>query len=197
MDSWFVAFGLFALSMSASPGPNNVMVTASGANFGFRRTIPHMLGISFGFPVMLLGVGLGAGKILSSHPEFQTALKIIGAVYLVYLAWRICRTAAPTGEKPPGRPMTFIEAAAFQWLNPKAWMIATRALGTYAPMGENLIISLVWMGAIFVTACLPAVVFWTFLGMGFSQLLSSERSRRMFNIAMAGLLLASIILVFI
>lgn len=173
------------------------MVTASGANFGFRPTIPHMLGISFGFPVMLLGVGLGAGKILTAHPEFQTTLKIIGAVYLVFLAWRICRTATPTGEKPHGRPMTFLEAAAFQWLNPKAWMIAVGALGTYAPMGENLIINLVWMGAIFVAACLPSVAFWTFLGIGFSQLLSSRRSLRVFNFAMAGLLLASIVLVFI
>ncbi|MDA1311173.1 MAG: LysE family transporter, partial [Proteobacteria bacterium] len=91
MEPWLLAFGLFALAMAASPGPNNVMMTASGANFGFRRSIPHMLGVAFGFPVMLIGVGLGVGSIFVLYPMVRTILQIIGGLYLLTLAWRIAQ----------------------------------------------------------------------------------------------------------
>jgi threonine/homoserine/homoserine lactone efflux protein len=192
-----IAFGLFALSMSASPGPNNVMVTASGANFGFRRTLPHMFGVALGFPVMLLGVGVGFGAILSRHPELQTILQIVGAVYLLALAWRIASAGEVAVGQSPARPMTFLAAAAFQWLNPKAWLIAVGAIGTYAPTDASLITSLLIMGIIFVLACLPSVGLWTLIGTGVGRLLSTPRSTRIFNIAMALLLVASLALVFI
>lgn len=196
MDSWIIAFAFFALSMSASPGPNNVMVTASGANFGFRRTLPHMFGVAFGFPVMLLGVGIGVGALLTAHPEIQTVLRVIGSVYLLYLAWRIARSGdLEVGAKKP-RPLTFLEAAAFQWLNPKAWLIAVGALGTYAPSGQPLTPNLLIMGLIFILACLPSVGVWTLIGAGVGQLLSTPRAMRLFNITMAALLVASLALVF-
>lgn len=183
--------------MSASPGPNNVMVTASGANFGFRRTLPHMFGIALGFPVMLFGVGIGFGAVLAIHPEIQTILQIIGAIYLSVLAWRIARTGEVAVGAAAARPMTFLEAAAFQWLNPKAWLIAVGALGTYAPADVPLTSSLLVMGMIFVAACLPSVGLWTLIGTGVGRLLSTQRATRLFNICMALLLVASLALVFI
>jgi threonine/homoserine/homoserine lactone efflux protein len=196
MDSWIVAFAFFALSMSASPGPNNVMVTASGANFGFRRTLPHMFGVAFGFPVMLLCVGVGVGALLANHSEIQTGLRVIGSLYLLYLAWRIARAGdLEVGASKP-RPMTFLEAAVFQWFNPKAWLIAVGALGTYAPSGEPLAPNLLIMGLIFILACLPSVGFWTLIGAGVGRLLSTQSAMRIFNISMAALLVASLALVF-
>jgi threonine/homoserine/homoserine lactone efflux protein len=197
MESWIIAFGFFALSMSATPGPNNVMVTASGANFGFRRTIPHMFGVAFGFPVMLLGVGIGFGAVLAIHPEIQTVLRVIGAAYLLVLAWRIARAAEVRVGAVTARPMSFVEAAAFQWLNPKAWLIAVGALGTYAPTGEPLAPNLLVMAVIFVAACLPSVGLWTLIGTGVGRLLSTRRALRAFNIAMALLLVASLALVLV
>ena len=197
MEPWIIAFGFFALSMSATPGPNNVMVTASGANFGFRRTLPHMMGISLGFPVMLFGVGIGFGAILAIHPKIQHVLQIVGAAYLLVLAWRIVRAGNVGVEAETARPMSFLEAAAFQWLNPKAWLIAVGALGTYAPANESLIATLPVMGLIFVMACLPSVALWTLIGTGFGRLLATPRAMRSFNICMALLLVGSLALVFV
>ncbi|MGO4841915.1 LysE family translocator, partial [Rhizobiaceae sp. 2RAB30] len=110
---------------SVTPGPNNLMLLASGVNFGFQRTVPHMLGIGAGFLVLLLSIGLGLGALLSAYPALHLALKFAGGAYLLYLAWRIAMSRSLSdsrGEK--ARPMSFLEAAAFQWVNPKAWMIA-------------------------------------------------------------------------
>lgn len=197
MEPWIIAFGFFALSMSASPGPNNVMVTASGANFGFRRTLPHMFGVALGFPVMLLGVGVGFGAVLAIHPQIQTVLQIVGSAYLLVLAWRIARATEAGVGAAMARPMSFLEAAAFQWLNPKAWLIAVGALGTYAPAGEPLAPNLLVMGVIFTAACLPSVGLWTLIGTGVGHLLSTPRALRAFNITMALLLVASLALVFV
>jgi threonine/homoserine/homoserine lactone efflux protein len=197
MEPWIIAFGFFALSMSASPGPNNVMVTASGANFGFRETLPHMFGVAFGFPAMLVCVGIGFGAVLAIHPEIQTVLQFIGGAYLLVLAWRIARAGEVVVGTPTARPMRFLEAAAFQWLNPKAWLIAVGALGTYAPADEPLASNLLIMGMIFVAACFPSLGVWTLIGTGFGRLLSTRRAMRAFNICMALLLVASLALVFV
>ena len=197
MDPWYFAFGFFALSMSASPGPNNVMMTASGANFGFRRSLPHMVGVAVGFPVMLISVGLGFGALLSVYPAIQTVLQIIGSLYLLFLAWRIANAGRDTAGARPRRPMRFFEAAAFQWLNPKAWLIAVGALGTYVRPDVDLLTSLLLMSALFVLACLPSVALWTVMGMGVDRLLTSDRALRAFNVAMAGLLVASLAMVFL
>jgi threonine/homoserine/homoserine lactone efflux protein len=153
--------------------------------------------VALGFPVMLLGVGLGIGAVLVAHPEIQTALRIAGSLYLLVLAWRIARAGdVEVGAAPP-RPMRFLEAAAFQWLNPKAWLIAVGALGTYAPRDAPLAPSLLIMGLIFIAACLPSVGFWTLIGTGIGRMLSTPRAVRVFNIAMALLLVASLALAFV
>src|SRR3954468_20974623 len=113
---------LYAFVTSITPGPNNFMLLASGVNFGFWRTVPHMLGISVGFASLLIGVGCGLGAMLVAFPALHTSLKIAGGAYLLYLSWRIAssRSLATDGEAG-ARPMTLIESAAFQWINPKAW----------------------------------------------------------------------------
>ena len=124
----FLALLLFAFTTSITPGPNNMMLFASGVNFGFRRTIPHMFGIGAGFLSLLLGVGLGLGALLHMVPAVYTALKFAGGAYLVWIAWKI-GTSRSLGEGTSGvKPMSFLGAAAFQWVNPKAWVMAVTAM---------------------------------------------------------------------
>ena len=128
----FVALLAYAFVTSITPGPNNFMLLASGVNFGFWRTVPHMFGISVGFASLLIGVGCGLGALLTAFPALHTSLKVAGGAYLLYLAWRIAssRSLATDGEAAP-RPMTLLEAAAFQWVNPKAWVMAVVAMAAY------------------------------------------------------------------
>jgi threonine/homoserine/homoserine lactone efflux protein len=188
--AWLASATAFAVVMSASPGPNNAMVAASGANFGLRRTWRHMLGTALGFPVMLLAVALGAGEVLRASPGLQSALRWAGAAWLLWLAWRIA-TAAPAipGEAAPGRPIGFMEAALFQWVNPKAWMIAIGAAATYATEPWRSLV----LAAIFVLAALLSLLAWAALGSGAARLLRSPAALRGFNRAMALLLAASLL----
>ena len=186
---------LFALSMSATPGPNNVMVTSSGATYGFRRTLPHVLGISVGFPVMVLLVGLGLGSVFVAYPVVHKALKIVGVAYMLWLAARIAMAGRPEVNAANGRarPLTFFEAAAFQWVNPKAWIIAVAAVATYAGLAGNLWVETVMIAGVFMFVTLPAVSGWAMIGSGVGAVLSTDRQFRLFNGAMAALLVLSLI----
>ncbi|RVQ17251.1 LysE family translocator, partial [Sinorhizobium meliloti] len=138
-----LALFLFAFTTSITPGPNNMMLFASGVNFGFVRTIPHMLGIGIGFFVLLIAVGLGLGALLHSVPLLYTALKFAGGAYLVWIAWKI-GTSRSLGEgRANAVPMTFLQAAAFQWVNPKAWVMAVSAMATYTSSDSYLMSVLV------------------------------------------------------
>ena len=127
----FLALVLFAFTTSITPGPNNMMLFASGVNFGFARTIPHMLGIGAGFLSLLIAVGLGLGALLHSVPVVYMALKFAGGAYLLWVAWKIGTSRSLSDGKTGAQPMTFIGAAAFQWVNPKAWVMAVTAMATY------------------------------------------------------------------
>ena len=127
----FLALLLFAFVSSITPGPNNLMLLASGVNFGFVRTIPHMLGIGIGFLVLLLAVGFGLGAVLTAYPPIHTALKMAGGAYLLYLAWKIAMTRTMGAATGTAKPMTFLQAAAFQWVNVKAWVMAVTAMSLY------------------------------------------------------------------
>src|SRR5690606_12200729 len=127
----FLALVLFAFTTSITPGPNNMMLFASGVHFGFRRTIPHMLGIGAGFLSLLIGVGFGLGALLQSVPLVYTVLKFAGGAYLLWIAWKIGSSRSLSEAKSGARPMSFIGAAAFQWVNPKAWVMAVTAMATY------------------------------------------------------------------
>ena len=133
MSDALIALVLFSFVSSVTPGPNNMMLLASGLNFGFRRTIPHMLGIGIGFTIMVLLIGLGLGQVFVRFPVLYTALKLAGAVYLIWLALKIARSGPISRDEPnsAAEPFTFLQAAAFQWVNPKAWMMAVTAVATY------------------------------------------------------------------
>ena len=130
-----LGFALFALVTSITPGPNNTMLLASGVNFGFNRTIPHMLGITCGFFILVLAVGFGLGAVFQTYPVLYNVLRFVGAAYLLYLAWKIAHSGpvSDTGEGQ-GKPISYLGAAAFQWVNPKAWIMAIGAISTYTPL---------------------------------------------------------------
>lgn len=202
MLSLAVAFLPFALTMSVTPGPNNFMVAASGATFGFRRTLPHMLGITCGAPVMLVAVGLGLGEVFRLEPRLHEVLRYVGAAFLLYLAWRIARTAPKElpgeGEKRVTRPIGFFTAAAFQWVNPKAWSICIGAVSTYTTVGGEVRLEVLVLGLTLAAACLPSVAIWTGFGVGIGRLLAGDPRRlRIFNGAMGLLLALSVALLFI
>jgi len=188
----FLALLVFAFVSSITPGPNNVMLLASGVNFGFCRTVPHMLGIGIGFVVLLLAVGLGLGAVLTAYPQLGLGLKAAGAVYLVVLAWRIAmsRSMADKGGSS-GCPMSFLEAAAFQWVNPKAWVMAVTAMALYtsaeAPFASVLLVALA-----FGVVNLPCVSSWAAFGTSLRGFLSDPVRLKWFNIAMGVLLAASL-----
>lgn len=185
-----LALSAFALVSSITPGPNNLMLLASGANFGFRRSIPHMLGIGIGFTVMIVLVGLGLIRLFELIPLSYTVMKVFAVMYMSWLAWKIARAAPPAEGQAGGAPLTFLQAAAFQWVNPKAWAMALTAITAYAPdrdLASVLIVALVF-GAI----NLPSVSSWTLLGQQLRRLLTNPMRLKVFNFTMAGLLLASL-----
>jgi threonine/homoserine/homoserine lactone efflux protein len=184
------ALCLFVFVSSITPGPNNLMLMASGANFGFRRTIPHMLGIGGGVVLMVLLIGIGLINFFNAYPVSYTILKVASVSYLLYLAIKIAKSGTPQGNSGGGEPMTFLQAASFQWVNPKAWAMVLTAVSVYSPSRSVSAIALV--AAIFGAINLPVVSLWTLLGQEMARLLSSPRRLRTFNITMAVLLVASL-----
>jgi threonine/homoserine/homoserine lactone efflux protein len=185
----------FQLSMGITPGPNNILVASSGVNFGFRPTIPHILGITVGYPVMLLVVGLGLGRIFMAVPSIHAVLKYICIAYLLYLAWRIATTSA-IGEARTSRPLSFMQAAAFQWVNGKGWVVALSAVTTYTVVNRTLPLQMLALAAMALIITLACVSCWTFFGSVLRQFLYTERRLKWFNYSMASLLVLSIIPVF-
>jgi threonine/homoserine/homoserine lactone efflux protein len=186
------ALGVFAFVSSITPGPNNLMLMTSGTNFGFRRTLPHLLGVAIGFVLMLLVVGAGVGAAFQAIPGASLALKGASAAYLLYLAYRIAVAGPPSTEGRPGaRPLTFLQAAAFQWVNPKAWTMALTAVAVYVP-GENGALGLPVVAVVFGAVNLPCVGLWALAGVQLRRLLDRPQALRAFNIAAAFLLVASL-----
>ena len=184
----FAALVGFAFVSSVTPGPNNMMLLASGVNFGFRRTVPHMLGIGFGFASLLLGVGFGLGALLTAFPALHLALKLAGGAYLLYLAWRIASSRTLAEADGASRPMFFLEAAAFQWINPKAWVMAVTAMAIYTTP-EAPVVSVLLVTTAFALVNVPSVSVWAGFGTALRGWLSDPARLRWFNITM-GLLLA-------
>lgn len=184
---------VFAAVSVSSPGPNNVMITASGVNFGFRRTIPHMLGIAIGFAVMNLAVGLGLGRMFETYPLIHVVLKYVSIVYLVYLAWKIANSGPVEEGRARAKPFTFLQAAAFQWVNPKAWAIAVGAVATFTTVGGDLLGEVMVMSLIFLLCTIPSASTWTFFGTVIGRFLHTPERLKAFNWFMAGLLLLSLV----
>jgi threonine/homoserine/homoserine lactone efflux protein len=187
----FLALVVYAFVTSVTPGPNNFMLLASGVNFGFFRTIPHILGISAGFAALLFSVGLGLGALLSAYPALHTALKVAGAAYLLYLAWRIARSRSLGGGGGQSRPMSFLEAAAFQWVNPKAWVLAVTAMAVYTDPAQPFL-SVAIVAIAFTLVNLPSVSSWAGFGMALRGFLADPVRLKWFNVAMGVLLAATL-----
>lgn len=185
----FMALLVFAFVTSITPGPNNFMLMASGVNFGFVRTIPHMLGIGAGFLSLLLGVGFGLGAVLTAYPALHVGLKIAGGAYLLYLAWRIGSSRSMSGgDGSSSQPMSFMAAAAFQWVNPKAWVMAVTAMAIYTNPAAPFL-SVILVSVAFALVNLPSVSTWAGFGVALRGFLSDPVRLKWFNIAM-GLALA-------
>ena len=187
-----LAFCAFAAIASITPGPNNTMILASGLNYGFMRSLPHLLGICLGFTFMVFATGLGLHAVFVQFPMLQVILKYVGALYLLWLAWNLARTAPMTADElSASRPMSFAGAAAFQWVNPKAWVMALGALTTYLPQSSR-VLDVALMAAVFGVMCLFAVSAWAGFGVAMRRVLQNPRSVRVFNVCSALLLVASL-----
>ena len=187
-----LAFAGFAFVSSITPGPNNAMLLASGVNFGFRRTIPHIAGIAIGCVVMLLLVGLGLGQAFAALPWLYGVLRIVGAAYLLWLAWHIVCAGPIAARDGTGRPMTFVQGMAFQWVNPKAWIMVVGAVSTFAPrdaFAHNVMVLALLLGLV----NLPSICIWAGFGTALRPLLSHPRRVRIFNVTMASLLVLSVV----
>lgn len=180
----------FAFITTVTPGPNNLMLMASGANFGFRRTLPHMLGIVGGVSAMALLVGAGLMAVFDAVPALNLALKALSLAYLLWLAFKIATAAPPEERAADARPMTLLQAAAFQWVNPKAWAMCLSAITLYAP--DRSLLSVAIVAGAFAVVAFPAISLWAWLGTVIRQWLSNRARLRVFNLTMAGLLVASL-----
>jgi threonine/homoserine/homoserine lactone efflux protein len=187
---------LFAAAMCLTPGPNVVMVTATALNFGFRRALPHILGITFGFGVMVMAIGFGLAGLFQAEPRLHTLLKYAGATYLLYLAWRIAQTGAAKSAAARAKPITFAEAVLFQWINPKGWVTALGALAAYTTVGGDVLLQTAVITLVLAGACFASVVIWAGFGAAIARFLAGPRARLAFNWSMAGLLVLSLIPVF-
>ena len=181
----------FALATLFSPGPNNLMLMASGANFGLRRTVPHLLGVATGFPLMAAAVGLGLGALFHGWPPAATILKVLATGIMLWLAWKIANAAPPEERGAEGRPLTYLQATAFQWINPKAWVMAIGAMGAYAATGG--VPQVLAVAGVFLALGLCSALAWTTAGTQLRRLLTSPARLRAFNWTMAALLVASLI----
>ncbi len=183
----------FAFVMSVTPGPNNLMLLASGANFGWWRTLPHMLGIGTGFVIMVVLVGSGLIQIFDAFPITYGILKAGSIAFLVYLSYKIATATPPKDPSGAalGTPMTFVQAALFQWVNPKAWAMALSAISAYTPEGSG-VWGVVIVALVFGAVNFPSINLWVFLGTQLRRLLNVPWKLRAFNYGAALLLLASL-----
>jgi threonine/homoserine/homoserine lactone efflux protein len=187
------ALAAFAFVMSITPGPNTMLLLASGVNHGFRATVPFMAGITAGLPVMLLGIGLGLGQVFVIVPWLYTALKVFSVVYLLWLAWKIA-TARPQSSSDPASvrdAMTFWQGAGFQWVNPKAWTLCLSIVSAYT-VPDQYAASLLAAAVVFIIVSVPSVAIWALFGVSLRRFLQDPVRVRVFNVAMALALVASL-----
>ncbi len=187
----------FAIASTGTPGPNNIMLTASGANFGYRRSLPHIFGIQFGFPSMVLAVGLGLGQVFTAYPGLHQVLKYVGSAYLLFLAWKIATAARPKSATHEAKPFTFMQAALFQWVNPKAWIMSVAALTAYTTGEGSYVLEALLVAGVFFAVSFPLISLWCLFGALIGRWLTSQKALMVFNGIMSALIVASIALLYI
>jgi len=191
-----VAFVLFSVAAAGTPGPSNALLTATGANVGVLRGLPCLLGVSLGMGLMMFVVAFGLGSVILHNPVVLEGVKWCGAAVLCWLAWKIA-TAGRAGATDGGPPVGFLGAAAFQWINPKSWLVCASAAATFLADGaSSALAQSAAFGLTFTLAALPSCLPWLAFGAVLHRVLRSERARRIFNGAMGALLAASVILIF-
>ena len=190
---------LVALAFVASitPGPNNLMLIASGMNHGIRRTIPHVAGVSLGFAFLIFVIALGLGTLFERYAAIEQILKVLGGLYLLYLAWRIFNTKAVLEGEATERPMTFVEAALFQWVNPKAWVMATTATSTLLVTTSSVIAGAAALTFGFWIVNLPCILVWLVSGAALAQWVNDDRRATLMNRLLGMLLAATVVLLFV
>ena len=185
---------LFMLSMTLTPGPNNVMLTASGANYGYWRTLPHIFGILIGCLVLFIAIALGLGLVFERYPIVQTLLKVLGSAYLLYLAWKIATAPPPDfASQQDARPMTFLAACLFQFANPKAWVMAISGIASFTLSGDAFLASAVVVIAVMGMTNLPSIALWAGFGVAVGKMMKTRRHWQVFN-AVMGMLTAACVL---
>jgi threonine/homoserine/homoserine lactone efflux protein len=183
---------LFVISTAITPGPNNVMLMTSGLNHGIRKSVPHLVGINVGFTLMLIIIGMGLGSAFDSYPLFHQTIKIAGVLYLAYLAWMIAVTPTETQQLEKAKPITFLQAALFQWVNPKAWVMITGAVGSFTTQSTNIYLQVLMIAGTFAVLGTPCGATWLLSGVSLRRFLENPKYLRIFNRTMAILLIISI-----
>ena len=191
MTQYLIALFTFCFVTTVTPGPNNLMLMTSGVNFGFRRSVPHMLGVALGFSLMVLIVGLGLAGVFHTEPRAVRALQVVSIVYMLWLAWKIANAGAPKEGTAKARPLGFLQAAGFQWVNPKAWAMALTATSIYAP--DQSLSAMALVAGAFTAVNLPSVAIWVSMGQAMRRLLTRTRWLTIFNWTMAALLILSLL----
>ncbi len=192
-----LAVATFAFVTSATPGPNNIMLTASGVNFGYRRSLPHMLGIISGMATMNIAVGLGLGAVFTQFPLLQQILRVIGSAYLLWLSWQLLTFSSLGKTKQSGKPFTFMQAAAFQYVNPKAWVMVISANASFTLMGEDYWLSVGLIVIAYMVIGLPSISIWAGFGQYIRRFLDNPRILRLFNFGMAVLTAACVVFIWL
>ena len=190
--SMLPSLALFALSASITPGPNNAMIMASGVNHGIRKSLPHFVGINLGFFLMVISVGFGLGAVFEAIPTLHTVIKVLGILYLLYLAWLIATTPTMAEAQSAAKPLTLAQAALFQWVNPKAWVMISGAIATFTSSSSSIYAQVLLVATVFITVGTPSCLLWLFGGVGLRRLLNKPQRLKAFNVMMALLLVASL-----
>jgi threonine/homoserine/homoserine lactone efflux protein len=195
MNALLIPLILFAIACCITPGPNNIMLTASGANFGFKRSLPHILGITFGVVALQIFTAMGLGYLFTQFPQLQLVLKILGSIYLLYLAWKIATIPTLGTPEKKGKPFSFWQATLFQFLNPKALVMSFSAMTTFTLAGDRYISSAIQVVIVFGLVCMPSISLWTGFGMAIGRLLSSPRRFRIFNLSLGTVTALSVVVI--
>jgi threonine/homoserine/homoserine lactone efflux protein len=187
----YASIFLFCFVTSITPGPNNIMLMTSGVNHGVRKTLPHFSGIIIGFPAMVAAIGLGLSVVFLNYPVVHQIIKVIGIAYLLFLAWKIANSSNPNASENLREPLTFFQAVAFQWVNPKAWIIAVGAIATYTTVGnvkEQVLVIILG----YATVGSISMALWLLMGAVLQNFIRNQKQMQLFNICMAVLLVGSI-----